>query len=247
MITILFTIFALTIIAIFLLIIQGRWTRKSTVKLPEPNGARKGRSGKVLPTEGDTLKVLIIGDSSAAGVGVDHQDKALTGFLIASLANQFSVEWQLMAKTGFTCTELIKQLQQQPQPFTHIDHVIVAIGVNDVTNLTRRKQWQKNLVTLVDLLENQFHTHNIIFTAIPPMHLFTALPQPLRWILGTRAKQLNQLMAEIIQTKPTCHLLQPDIPFSEHYLADDKFHPSQASYKLWAEQAAQLIRKLSVI
>lgn len=259
----LISLFIFTVFVIFLLIIQGLWTRKTTLKLPEPQGAREGIcgenlsdddvraegvageyiSGEGLSAKRETLTLLIIGDSSAAGVGVDHQEHALSGYLTASLAKKFSVKWQLIAKTGYTSANIIQALQHHQRPFDHIDYVLIAIGVNDVTSFTGSKRWQKNLITLIERLERQFQTKNIIFSALPPMHLFTALPQPLRWLLGARAKYLNQQMASIIRSKPACHLLHAELPFSEQYLADDKFHPSQAAYKLWAEQAAQLMNK----
>jgi lysophospholipase L1-like esterase len=254
----LISIFILAVLAIFLLMIQGLWTRKTTLKLPEPKGPRegicsedlsdKGVSGEDISGEGisakeETLTLLIIGDSSAAGVGVDHQEHALSGYLTASLAKRFNVKWQLIAKTGYTSANIIQELQKHQIPFDHIDYALIAIGVNDVTSFTGSKRWQKNTTALIELLERQFQTKNIIFSAIPPMHLFTALPQPLRWLLGARAKYLNQRMATIIRSKPACHILHPELPFSEQYLADDKFHPSQAAYKLWAEQAAQLMNK----
>lgn len=239
----LIAILVLAIFAILFLVMQGLWTRKTTLKLPEPQGAREGDCDKDVSPESKTLTVLIIGDSSAAGVGVAHQDHALSGYFTANLAKTYQVKWQLIAKTGFTSTDLIKTLQHHHHAFDHIDYTLVAIGVNDVTSFTSAKRWQKNLTELIMLLESQFHSKNIIFSALPPMHLFTALPQPLRWLLGARAKYLNQKIAEIILTKPACHLLHADIPFSEQYLANDKFHPSQAAYKLWAEQATQLLNK----
>ena len=49
---------------------QGVHTRRKTVVLPEPPGPRSGRTGS-----GSMLRLLIAGDSAAAGVGVDHQDQ----------------------------------------------------------------------------------------------------------------------------------------------------------------------------
>ncbi len=53
---------------------QAVYLRKNVVKLPEPEGARIGVLG-----EGPLLRLLILGDSSAAGVGVETQADALLG------------------------------------------------------------------------------------------------------------------------------------------------------------------------
>ena len=55
--------------------------RRFSRTLPEPAGPRAGRTG-----EGPPLRLLVAGDSSAAGVGVAWQDQALTGRLVRRLA-----------------------------------------------------------------------------------------------------------------------------------------------------------------
>lgn len=49
------------------LVIQGNRVKKNTVQLPEPEGEREGTCG-----QGQPLSILIVGDSAAAGVGVEH-------------------------------------------------------------------------------------------------------------------------------------------------------------------------------
>ena len=57
-----------------LLAAQSAWVRRRALALPEPSGERTGLVGR-----GPRLRLLVIGDSSAAGVGVDTQDLAWTG------------------------------------------------------------------------------------------------------------------------------------------------------------------------
>ena len=52
--------------------IQGMLVRKYAAELPEAIGPRTGIIG-----EGKPLRVLVLGDSSAAGVGVETQDEAI--------------------------------------------------------------------------------------------------------------------------------------------------------------------------
>ncbi|MEM1270634.1 MAG: SGNH/GDSL hydrolase family protein, partial [Bacteroidota bacterium] len=53
------------------LVYQGQQVKKRVLRLPEPPGDRAGVIG-----EGPALSVLIVGDSSGAGVGASHQDEA---------------------------------------------------------------------------------------------------------------------------------------------------------------------------
>ena len=76
---------------------QGIWTNLRVPTLPEPPGAREGFAGKGRP-----LKLLVVGDSAAAGVGVSHQDEALLGQVVSRLSGRYRVEFGLHAKTGYT-------------------------------------------------------------------------------------------------------------------------------------------------
>ena len=57
-----------------LLVAQALATRRRAPELPEAQGAREGALGERVP-----FRLLIVGDSSAAGVGVRTQDQALVG------------------------------------------------------------------------------------------------------------------------------------------------------------------------
>ena len=97
-----------------LLVAQAMATRRRAPVLPEAEGAREGRVG-----EGERLALLIVGDSSAAGVGVATQEEALAGHLTRTLAHeaQRRVSWQLVARSGITTAqalELVRQVRPMP-------------------------------------------------------------------------------------------------------------------------------------
>ena len=113
---------------------QGIWTNLRVPTLPEPAGARQGRVG-----EGPPLRLLIVGDSAAAGVGVSRQDDALLGQVVSRLRRRYCVEFELQARTGFTTADILQRLDEMaPQAF---DVVLTSLGVNDVLALTGRATW----------------------------------------------------------------------------------------------------------
>jgi hypothetical protein len=67
---------------------QGIWTNLRVPTLPEAAGARQGSAG-----EGPLLRLLIVGDSAAAGVGVSQQDDALLGQVVSRLSSRYRVEF----------------------------------------------------------------------------------------------------------------------------------------------------------
>ncbi|AHI29750.1 SGNH/GDSL hydrolase family protein [Marinobacter similis] len=221
-----------------LLIGQGRYVRRVTPRLPEPEGERRGLTGT-----GPDLKLLILGDSAAAGVGVEHQDEALSGRLAAQLGQQFRLHWALEAETGRTSGDVLTALAQVPDD--RFDVVLVSVGVNDVTGRTGDRQWLTHLAELSAQLGQRFGARHILFTAIPPMHWFPALPQPLRWYLGLRARQLNALLEAYCGDTAGAYFLSVTYPLEPAAMAADGFHPGRDAYGVWAEHAAGVICELA--
>ena len=218
------------------LIAQGRRARARTIRLPEPPGARAGAAGTGIP-----LRLLITGDSAAAGVGARTQQEALSGQLVANLSAHFAVDWKLMGQTGRTSQDLIDHLgAAAPESF---DVALISIGVNDITTRTPVRTWVGQQVALAAVLKARFGVRHILFTSPPPMHLFPALPQPLRWFLGTRAKQFGAILRRVVAADPACELIRLEFPFDASHIADDGFHPAAPAYRLWALAAAERIRR----
>jgi lysophospholipase L1-like esterase len=182
--------------------------------------------------------LLILGDSAAAGVGVATQAEALSGRLVALLGSQFRVSWTLVARTGNTAKDIVEGLAPPPERF---DVVVTSIGVNDVTHGTGIGAWNDRLGQMVELLRSTFHTRHVILSSVPPMHLFPALPQPLRWYLGKRAKRFNRALETFARSHSGCEFAAPAFPLEPAYMAPDGFHPGARAYALWAEHVAGII------
>jgi len=212
-----------------LLLKQGKMVRQQTIRLPEPEGKRQGVTGN-----GSALRLLILGDSAAAGVGAGHQSEALSGQLVAELSKTYRLEWQLLAETGWRTRDVSQAIEQLAgQPF---DLIVTSIGVNDVTANLSLSQWQNQQQALIAKLHDKFSPQRILLSAVPPMERFTAMPQPLRWYVGNRAAQFNQVLRNALSAESRCTFVQVDAEQSADHLAADGFHPSPIAYQLWAEQ-----------
>jgi lysophospholipase L1-like esterase len=207
-----------------------------TLKLDEPEGCRNGVSGA-----GATLKLLILGDSAAAGVGVTHQRSALSGQLEERLAKYYSLAWRLEAESGLTTLDVIHNLDSIEAFET--DLVLISLGVNDVTSKVRLKVWLKQQDHLRRLLVSKFKAKHIFLSSLPPVHKFPALPQPLRWYLGRRAKAFNAALAQQSLSHDELEFISLSIPMSSAYLAEDGFHPSVLAYQVWSNIAADKIHQ----
>ncbi|MCT4558136.1 MAG: SGNH/GDSL hydrolase family protein [Pelagimonas sp.] len=217
-----------------LLAYQALQVRKTALKLPEATGPRSGRLGS-----GPPLRLLILGDSAGAGVGVDQQDQALSGQLSARLAQDYDVSWTLEATTGHTTQNAIKRLDNITGAF---DVVMTSLGVNDVTRGVSQRRFIQQQSQLVARLSAEFHARLIILSAVPDMALFPALPHPLRWVLGQQSRRLDRGVAQVAQALPQVRHLRPEFEPDPSFVARDGYHPSAQAYALWAEMLAREIR-----
>lgn len=219
--------------------VQALQVRRRALILPEASGPRQGIVGT-----GPKLRLLIVGDSSAAGVGAATQDQALAGRLVNQLACHFTIEWRLVARTGATTGSTLRYLTCA-EPFI-CDVVLVVLGVNDTIRGATVRGWRHRLAQLFDLLEARFAASHIYVSGVPPMADFPLLPQPLAWALGRHAARLDRGMAALIGDLPNCDHVPMDLPFDPSLVAEDGFHPGPAAYELWAESlAARIISDLS--
>lgn len=214
---------------------QGKRVRTTVPILPEPEGDKFGEEG-----QGPELRILVTGDSSAAGVGVSHQRDALTGHIVKNLKHDYRVSWTLAATTGFTTRATLRMLKEMPQaPY---DVAVISLGVNDTTRGLSVELFLQHQGQLMELLQSKFNIRHIIISGLPPMGKFPALPQPLRWAMGQHSRKLDNGLREWAATQPGCHYLLSDYTMDPSHMASDGFHPGAALYQMWgAAVAAQII------
>lgn len=219
------------------LLIQGNRVKKNTIRLSEAEGARDGITG-----QGQTLSLLILGDSAAAGVGVAHQNDALLGAVVSALQHQYQVHWRLEAQSGDTTSQVIQKTQKMVNQ--KYDVVVTSVGVNDVTRLMSARTWIKQQQQFYQLIQAKFQPELIIATGVPPMHLFPALPNPLSWLFGQYAKQMNLQLEKIVSKQKDMQWIEYDIQKYQSInleMAKDGFHPSKEIYQIWGKEVADRI------
>ena len=133
------------IILLPVLAAQGLWVRYKAGFLPEPPGDRRGEAGT-----GPVLRLLVIGDSSAAGVGTDRQADSVVGQLVKRLSGQFNVHWTLHAETGETTQSALTKLRGRE--VGTFDLAVVVLGVNDVTHGATFRGYIIPMALMTDLL-----------------------------------------------------------------------------------------------
>jgi lysophospholipase L1-like esterase len=220
-----------------LLAAQGLLVRARALRLPEPPGDRSGIEGT-----GETLRLLVLGDSAAAGVGAPHQRFALAGQLVAELARDHAVHWRLHAQTGHTVADATAALAALDGE--RYDVAVTSVGVNDATGRLAPAQFAARMARLVDTLRARHGTRMVIASGLPPMHRFPGLPQPLRAFIGGHARRLDAALAALAAGRDDLlHVaLAFDPALDAGAMAEDGFHPGPPAYRAWARHLAPRVR-----
>lgn len=251
---------------------QGRKVKRDTVRLPEPKGERHGsvklRKSSAANTSQSTLNLMIVGDSSAAGVGSETQQQALAGRLIPALEQQSvintqfdNLHWSLQATTGHTSFDILRRLYVLPTPNEAIDIMVLSLGVNDATSNVATNIWQQQLEDIIEIAKRKFGAKTLIFSSLPPMAKMPALPSPLNDFIGAKASKLDTILQQVCNSHKNVHYMAADFArmAEEHdvkkhskgepidgkvMFASDGFHPSAITYGYWAQQLSDLIAQL---
>jgi lysophospholipase L1-like esterase len=188
------------------------------------------------------LRVLVVGDSSAAGVGVAHQDEALVGHLTRRLAQLTGqpVAWRVSAKTGDTTQMVLHRVQQEhaAQPM-HADVAVVATGVNDLHDQVPSHHAVAHRAALADWLLAHTGARHVLMVPLPPVHQFPLLPNPLRWVVGADARRHDEALAQWAATRHDVSHIRVPMTLGWHNMAADGFHPGEPVYRLCGEALAE--------
>jgi len=219
-----------------LLVAQALRTRGRLPQLPEAQGERQGVVGR-----GPRLRLLITGDSSAAGVGVVHQQDALAGQLPPLLAEscEATVHWRLVAQSGLTTAQTLRLLQRDHLP--HFDVAVVVTGVNDVIEQVPSHHAVSARETLANWLRNALGVQHVVFAPLPPVHHFPGLPQPLRWVAGSDARRHDSALERWARTRSDVSRAEIELELNRGVMADDGFHPGEPVYRQCAWSIARHI------
>jgi lysophospholipase L1-like esterase len=214
---------------------QARRLRRDVPRLPDA----------ALPWQGahpgpDPLRLLVIGDSTAAGVGADTQDDALPGQLgrqLAALTGR-GVDWRALGENGVDTAEFIARYLPEAEQQTW-DVVFVSIGANDALGLRSRAAFVRDLSTILTRLRAASPDAALLVSSLPAFARFELLPDPLRWNLAVHSRSLEAGARRLVERTPGAHMSPPPPPYTPGFFASDLFHPSAQGYRDWARFAIE--------
>lgn len=229
---------ALTPLLLPFLLMQGLWVRFRTPRLPGAGGPCSG----VIDGPGDTFNLIVLGESPVAGIGASTHKSAITGQTASALASRLgrSVSWHALGLSGATAQRAARELVPQ-MAGKRADAVVIALGVNDVIEWRGIPRWSRSLEELIYAVRQQAGDCLIILTGVPPMQYFPALPNPLKSVLGERARLLDRASVSIAGALQGIIHTHSQFELSREFFCEDGFHPSEWGYAEWGKRLAEVI------
>ncbi len=221
----------LTAMLLPILIVQGVAVKLRTPVLSHASGDPWG----LVEGPGVPLHLMVLGESTVAGLGVDTCDQALASQTASALGRKTgrSVSWASLGRTGMMAYDLRKNYLEKVACLK-ADIILISLGVNDVLHMHGPGRYARDLLDLIGELRRLFGDIPIMLSGVAPIGYFPAIPQPLRYVLGLRARVLDQAAAVLCRSLRNVH--HCSTPHAASLIrisfASDGFHPNATGYAL---------------
>ncbi len=216
-----------------LLVAEARLARKiiqgSASLLPPTTD---GLYGGWLP--GEPLSFAMLGDSTAAGIGVDEPEETAAGLLAAGLSASAGrpVRLSNVAVSGSRSEALAEQVELALKAEPEI--AVIMIGANDVTGRVPPAESVRHLENAVMRLSET--GCRVVVGTCPDLGSVEPLMQPLRWIAQRASRQLAAAQTVVVvraggRTVSLGDLLGRDFAIEPgEFFSQDRYHPSARGY-----------------
>ena len=215
-----------------LLYLQGQYTRKKVGLLPDAAGEKTGSAGTGRPA----AKLLVIGESTVAGLGARTHREALTGQFADRLSSRIGqkVEWTVVGRNGVTARRTVDELVPMI-PATAFHYILIGIGGNDVMKLSSPKKWRRDMLELLRVLQGKNPDAVIFISNCPMIVLSPVIPHPIKFLLWQLSKMHDANIREFTAGMDRVYYYPQPVDVRLEGFFADGIHPSEQGYSDWAE------------
>ncbi len=193
-----------------------------------------------------TSTILILGESTAAGVGASTQENTLAGNFYRVLGTSWKIKNS--GKNGLKAGKAYDYYKNSAfSPSGNITGLVLFLGANDCFKLTAPSVFYRQLKSLIDQISSETHPEWIYLADIPPVHLFPAFSLRMRSFLNEQRSFLQKEMAKLSKENPKVVFEPITLDLSPDFFSQDLIHPSDLGYQKIAEFAVDGIRRAGFI
>jgi len=201
------------------------------------------------------LRMLVFGDSTTAGVGVDTAEEALPTRLAEAVAADRGLRVHVTSYgwTGARVADLLRdQLPRSLGPLRKgesepvlpgADIVAIVIGANDATRRTPPRRFRRDLRKLLAEIRSAAPRAELVLAGVPTFRGALRQVEPLMLLTDQYGRLLRragreEALAAGIAFADLARDATARMRARRDTLSTDDFHPSAVGYQIWAEVIA---------
>lgn len=204
------------------------------------------------PGNAPPIRLVLLGDSTALGVGVDRMSDTVGGQLAALLAGGPGgrrVELSNVAVAGSLSADLGTQVARALVG-VRPDIAVILVGGNDTTRFVRSSDAVEHLAAAVRRLRGA--GVSVVVGTCPDLVAARAFAVPLRQLIGWRGRRLARAQAIAVRAadgvpvdlvEQTGALFRADPGTFCH----DGYHPSADGYRVWAHALLPAVSEAAAV
>ena len=198
-------------------------------------------------TGGRAIELVMLGDSTVAGLGAEKVEDSLVLQTAQRVADQTrrQVHARGLGISGAVTADV--RDEQIPRIEGPVDVVVIVIGSNDVTHLTPPWKFDDLTTSMLAQAQRQAPGAAVVLGGIPLFGEAGALDEPLRSVVDGYASVLRRVQRKAAQAVAgatyvdIASLASPRFVGVEGAMSSDGFHPGPTGYGFWADALAPAV------
>lgn len=182
----------------------------------------------------DTTKtLLVLGDSTAYGVGASKSTDSLPALVASSTRATYTENYSV---SGAKIEDVASQMAEIKKD--HYDLILLQIGANNITARDDADEESKKLEEVIRELQ-KLSTH-VVFLTAGNVGGAPAIPAPFRSYYRNLTRTYHEKFQALGDSLGVTYVnlydepsVDPFVLHPEIYFAKDMFHPSSDGYKIW--------------
>lgn len=194
---------------------------------------------------GATLRMVMLGDSTVAGVGSPTADQSLPVLTAQRVADatrrQVSVTG--LGVSGARTADIAREQIPKLGDGDGVDVVVIVIGSNDTTHVTAPWNLDDHTREMIDAARREAPAAAIVLGGVPLFGSADALAQPLRWVVDQYANVVRRVQRNVAAERDITFVniaveASPRFRGVPEAMSSDGFHPAPTGYGFWADALA---------
>jgi lysophospholipase L1-like esterase len=185
--------------------------------------------------------LLIIGESTAAGVGATKPETTFAAQIQKYSGHKFNVF--NLGKNGLKSDSLISLYKKSEVEITvPISKTIILIGANDCFKFTAPWKFSFEIKKFIQFLIEVKGVKEIIIPMIPPVQDFPGIPQIMQFFFGWHRRMLSEELKNLEKEITQLTFENHESETSPDFFSEDGIHPSDLGYEMIAKKLANNIK-----